>query len=72
MTGAKHIPGPILKAEAVNPVNPDTTGLKNRIKALLREQNAVLVAHYYTDAALQELAEETGGCVADSCRAASV
>ena len=66
MTGAKHIPGPILKAEAVNPVNPDTTGLKNRIKALLREQNAVLVAHYYTDAALQELAEETGGCVADS------
>jgi quinolinate synthase len=40
--------------------------LKNRIKQLLKEQDAVLVAHYYTDAKLQELAEETGGCVADS------
>ena len=26
----------------------------------------MLVAHYYTDGDLQELAEETGGCVADS------
>jgi len=66
MTGAKQIPGPFLTAEAVNTVNPDSSRLKNRIKTLLREQNAVLVAHYYTDAALQELAEETGGCVADS------
>jgi quinolinate synthase len=40
--------------------------LKERIKRLLREQNAVLVAHYYTDGDLQALAEETGGCVADS------
>jgi quinolinate synthase len=40
--------------------------LKKRIKKLLVEQNAVLVAHYYTDGALQDLAEETGGCVADS------
>ena len=40
--------------------------LKSRIKKLLREQNAVLVAHYYTDAAIQALAEETGGCVSDS------
>jgi len=39
---------------------------KKRIARLLAEQNAVLVAHYYTDADLQELAEETGGCVADS------
>lgn len=36
------------------------------IKQLLREKNALLVAHYYTDAKLQALAEETGGCVADS------
>ena len=36
------------------------------IKRMLKEQNAVLVAHYYTDGDLQELAEETGGCVADS------
>ncbi len=40
--------------------------LKQRIKTLLEENNAVLVAHYYVDADLQELAEETGGCVADS------
>lgn len=36
------------------------------IKTLLKERDAVLVAHYYTDAVLQALAEETGGCVADS------
>ncbi|MGA7982462.1 MAG: quinolinate synthase NadA [Chromatiaceae bacterium] len=40
--------------------------LKERIKRLLTEQDAVLVAHYYTDGDLQELAEETGGLVADS------
>ncbi|WP_210394890.1 quinolinate synthase NadA [Motiliproteus sediminis] len=39
---------------------------KQRIKALLKEQDACLVAHYYTDSLLQELAEETGGCVSDS------
>nr|WP_323491702.1 MULTISPECIES: quinolinate synthase NadA [unclassified Undibacterium] len=40
--------------------------LKSRIKQLLREKQAVLVAHYYVDADLQDLAEETGGCVSDS------
>ncbi|MBO2556814.1 quinolinate synthase NadA [Shewanella algae] len=39
---------------------------KARIKQLLKEQNAVLVAHYYTDPEIQALAEETGGCVSDS------
>lgn len=37
-----------------------------RIKAQLRAQNAVLIAHYYTDPDIQQLAEETGGCVSDS------
>jgi quinolinate synthase len=37
-----------------------------RIKSRLIEQDAILVAHYYTSAALQKLAEETGGCVSDS------
>ena len=37
-----------------------------KIKSLLIEKNAVLVAHYYTDPEIQALAEETGGCVADS------
>ncbi|MCJ8295304.1 MAG: quinolinate synthase NadA, partial [Colwellia sp.] len=36
------------------------------IKKILIEKNAVLVAHYYTDPEIQALAEETGGCVADS------
>lgn len=36
------------------------------IKRLLEANNAVLVAHYYTDDAIQQLAEESGGCVADS------
>jgi len=39
---------------------------KSRVKELLVARNAVVVAHYYTDPALQELAEETGGFVADS------
>ncbi len=37
-----------------------------RIKSLLKQHNAVLVAHYYTDPLIQALAEETGGCVSDS------
>ncbi|PWD88295.1 quinolinate synthase NadA [Ignatzschineria cameli] len=36
------------------------------LKQLLKEEDAVLVAHYYTDPRIQALAEETGGCVADS------
>ncbi len=40
--------------------------LKTRIKQLLKEQNAVLVAHYYTDPDLQLLADATGGHVSDS------
>nr|WP_203234785.1 quinolinate synthase NadA [Halomonas coralii] len=38
----------------------------DEIKHLLEQRDAVLVAHYYTDDAIQQLAEETGGCVADS------
>ena len=40
--------------------------LFQRAKQLLRERDAVLVAHYYTDPDLQILADETGGHVADS------
>ena len=39
---------------------------KSRIKQLLKEKDACLVAHYYTEEVLQELADETGGCVSDS------
>ena len=54
-----------------HPDQPDMSALekaelKARIATMLRQQNAVLVAHYYTDGDLQDLAEATGGCVADS------
>jgi quinolinate synthase len=39
---------------------------KIRIKALLKKHNACLVSHYYTDAIVQEITEETGGCISDS------
>ena len=38
----------------------------NNIKNLLQKENATIVAHFYTPAEIQKLAEETGGCVADS------
>jgi quinolinate synthase len=40
--------------------------LRAEIAELLTARDAVLVAHYYTDGDIQELAEETGGCVSDS------
>ena len=39
---------------------------KARAAALLKQQRAVLVAHYYVDGDIQDLALETGGCVSDS------
>jgi quinolinate synthase len=44
----------------------DLNALKAEIKAQLRAKDAVLIAHYYTDPIIQELAEETGGIVSDS------
>lgn len=40
--------------------------LRQEIKSLLKEKNAVIVSHFYVDAEIQKLAEETGGIVADS------
>ncbi|MEJ7806149.1 MAG: quinolinate synthase NadA [Telluria sp.] len=48
------------------PSADEKIALKERIKRLLKEREAVLVAHYYVDGDLQDLAEETGGCVSDS------
>ncbi len=55
---------PPLVEETLDPVEREA--LKTRIKALMKAQDAVLVAHYYTSGDLQDLAEETGGCVSDS------
>lgn len=56
---------------AAVPDKPDPDPAQNQryrdaIKALLKEHNATLVAHYYTDPDIQALAEETGGIVSDS------
>ncbi len=51
------------------PAEPTQAGralLKERIRGLLKARNAVMVSHYYVHPDLQDLAEETGGLVADS------
>lgn len=59
---------PTALIESLNPhYTPEQkTVVKDKIKRLLKEQDAVLVAHYYVERDLQELAEETGGYVSDS------
>jgi quinolinate synthase len=57
------------KAWAQRPREPlasEKNELIARIKRMLLEQNAVLVAHYYVHPDLQDLAEATGGIVSDS------
>lgn len=45
---------------------------RDRIKQLLKAKNAVIIAHYYVDAEIQKMADETGGVVADSLEMARV
>ena len=59
-------PGAAWAKVLAEPTATERIELKSRIKRLLKEQNAVLVAHYYVHPDLQDLAEETGGCVSDS------
>ena len=59
-------PGAAWAKVLTEPTATERIELKTRIKRLLKEQNAVLVAHYYVHPDLQDLAEETGGCVSDS------
>lgn len=48
------------------PLTVDEKQFYRENQAPLRERDAVMVAHYYTDPEIQQLAEETGGCIADS------
>lgn len=65
---------PVIKAPRtayIESLNPHYTpeqkaAVKVKIKQKLKEQDAVLVAHYYVERDLQILAEETGGYVSDS------
>jgi quinolinate synthase len=77
-TDATKIPGQLAADRATVKAWLDTVPVESKesrdrhaayrqlVKQLLAERNAILVAHYYTDPVLQELAEETGGLVADS------
>ena len=56
-----------LAAKQVEELTPEQEAhYCERIIAELKAQNAVLVAHYYCAPIIQELAEKSGGCVADS------
>jgi quinolinate synthase len=71
MNAPLTVPISIPDAAAVAAIAPRLTDaerdrLFERARQLLREQDAVLVAHYYPDPDLQTLADETGGHVADS------
>lgn len=52
--------------QIIAPSAHEKSALYAAITQELQAQNAVLVAHYYCDPMLQELAEHTGGCVSDS------
>lgn len=58
-----HLQNPHIKRDAT-PVDYDR--YLEFLAQKLDQENAVLVAHYYTDPVLQSLAEDTGGCVSDS------
>jgi quinolinate synthase len=54
-------------AKVPEPLAPtQRVAMKAEIVDALKRRGAVLVAHYYVDGDLQDLALETGGCVADS------
>jgi quinolinate synthase len=55
---------PLFEPEALSPERK--AELKEEIAERLKARGAVLVAHYYVDGDVQDLAEQTGGCVSDS------
>jgi quinolinate synthase len=72
MSAEANIPDYSLPAERVPLYQPqilsdaDKNTLKREITDNLKARGAVLVAHYYVDGDVQDLAEATGGCVSDS------
>jgi len=48
------------------PSAAERAALKDRVRRLLVERDAVMVSHFYVHPDLQDLAEETGGIVSDS------
>lgn len=62
------VPGyAVPRTQAAPVITPEETEKHiQRISGLLKSQDAVVIAHYYVDAAIQQLAEETGGFIGDS------
>ena len=57
---------PVWARVPAEPSAADRVVLKERIRGLLKDRNAVMVSHYYVHPDLQDLAEEMGGLVSDS------
>jgi quinolinate synthase len=55
-----------IRMQTATPPSERQAPVLSRIAAVMRDLDAVLVAHYYVDGALQDLADATGGCVGDS------
>lgn len=72
MSRSINIPDYSLPAERVPVYEPQLLSkprvdeLKAEIRERLKARGAVLIAHYYVDGDVQDLAEESGGCVSDS------
>lgn len=62
----RELAGNAIASRNVEPTNQEQRRLLESIETKLKEGDAVLVAHYYVDAELQDLAERTGGFVGDS------
>lgn len=59
---------PVFSAQAFPPIisAAEKKRIQEKIACLLKQKKAKIIAHYYVDPFIQELAEVTGGCVADS------
>ncbi|WP_263080172.1 quinolinate synthase NadA [Endozoicomonas sp. Mp262] len=62
----KQVQGHFSQGVAEPLVPGDEKNKREQVHQLLKQHNAVLIAHYYTDAVVQSLAEETGGFIGDS------
>ena len=59
----------IREKDSLSPQVMDSTKVKNllsRLKSLFLETDSCLIAHYYTEGTIQDLAEASGGFVGDS------
>jgi quinolinate synthase len=62
-----RLPPELVPESVCEPISDEERSiLTKRVKELIKEQNVVIVAHYYTAPDLQLIADDTGGYVSDS------